>query len=105
MRILIYIFVLLSALSVHHFLAFWLQLYIIIYLVAAQAPPSAHPLITRTAPRHKARVPHRVEYRLAHRPRGMPGYAHQAGDAEPASRGPWPPQGAGRNPGGREIGS
>eukprot|EP00966_Prymnesium_polylepis_P138661 3204348-Prymnesium_polylepis.1 len=25
----------------------------------------------------------------------MPGYAHQAGDAEPALRGPWPPQGAG----------
>ena len=46
------------------------------------------PLITRIAPRHKARVPHRVEYRLAHRPRGMPGYAHQAGDVEPALRGP-----------------
>eukprot|EP00966_Prymnesium_polylepis_P108182 2504600-Prymnesium_polylepis.1 len=27
-----------------------------------QAPPPAHPLITRFAPRHKARVPHRVEY-------------------------------------------
>eukprot|EP00966_Prymnesium_polylepis_P016556 382024-Prymnesium_polylepis.1 len=25
----------------------------------------------------------------------MPGYAHQAGDAEPASRGPCPPQGQG----------
>ena len=45
-------------------------------------------IITRIAPRHKARVPHRVEYRQAHRPRGMPGYAHQAGDPEPALRGP-----------------
>ena len=44
------------------------------YTQATQAPPPAHPLITRIAPRHKARVPHRVEYRLAHRPRGMPGY-------------------------------
>ena len=52
---------------------------------ATQAPPPAHPLITRIAPRHKARVPHLVEYRLAHRPRGMPGYAHhQAGDVQPA---------------------
>jgi hypothetical protein len=40
-----------------------------LYTRATQAPPPAHPLITRTAPRHKARVPHRVEYRLAHRPR------------------------------------
>ena len=58
------------------------------YTRATQAPPPAHPLITRTAPRHKARVSPRVKYRQAHRPRGMPGYAHQAGDVQPALRGP-----------------
>ena len=74
------------------------------YTQATQAPPPAHPLITRTAPRHKARVSPRVKYRQAHRPRGMPGYAHLAGDVQPALRGPWPPQGAGRNTRGRAIG-
>eukprot|EP00966_Prymnesium_polylepis_P185088 4289767-Prymnesium_polylepis.1 len=58
------------------------------YTQATQAPtrspPALHPVT-------KHGVSHRVEYRLTHRPRGMPGYAHQAGDVQSAFRGPWPP--------------
>ena len=57
------------------------------YHKAVQLPPHLPPP-NCTHPHRKPVSYPGFEYRQAHRPRGMPGYAHLAGDVQPASRGP-----------------